>query len=193
MPVKYVEGDLFVHAPYPEDDITLIVHCCNTIGAWGAGFVIPLCKHYPLAKLSYLKLTERNLGTTDFVTIDNVIVANMIAQDGIGPKLDENDKLIPPIRYVALKECMTQVRDLALSLKSQGKKVRIVCPLFGAGLAGGDWKIIEQFIFSIWSPDPWSDPANSINTTVFYLPQFLPDGWKPHKQNITQIHEDEAS
>ena len=64
--IKYVIGD----ATQPEliqNKINMICHCCNTIGAWGAGFVVSLGNKYPIAKLKYqttideAKKTRKNL------------------------------------------------------------------------------------------------------------------------------------
>jgi hypothetical protein len=177
--IEYIEGDLFADVPRQDDDCVIIAHCCNNIGAWGAGFVVPLGKKYPTAKSSYLELSQRILGQTQFIeTFNSVFVANMIGQEGIGPKIDENNKLVPPIRYEAIRSCMEQVAAFAKELKLRqmsflpNPKVRIVCPLFGAGLAGGDWNIIEKMIISIWD-------SEGINVNIYYLSQFLPNNWTP--------------
>lgn len=175
--MKYVEGDLFNHVPAKDDTLTIVAHVCNNIGAWGAGFVVPLGRRYPNAKQLYHEASgDLKLGWTQFVTSDDgkVIVANMVAQDGVGPTFDENDKLIPPIRYDALQACIFAVASTAKLYQQEGKKVRIACPMFGAGLAGGDWPTIEKMI-----QETWSDMG--IETTVYYLPQFLPQGWTPPK------------
>jgi hypothetical protein len=182
--MKYIEGDLFDHVPNESDEVVIIAHVCNDIGAWGAGFVVPLGRKYPSAKEAYLRLDERKLGEVMFVPIagQKVIVANMIGQEGIRPKF-EGDKTIPPIRYEALKQCLHHVHDMAKLLQRQGNKVRIACPMFGAGLAGGDWDTISIMIGLIWS-------EMGIETNIYYLPQFLPPGFTPPganngKQEIT--------
>jgi O-acetyl-ADP-ribose deacetylase (regulator of RNase III) len=164
--MKYINGDLFDHVPSDQHD-TLIAHICNSIGAWGAGFVVPLGRKYPAAMVAYRGLDNWQLGTTQFVVItdERLTIANMIAQEGIGPSF-QNGKMVPPIRYEALRECMKSVAAFVeLSPSTQ-----IACPMFGAGLAGGDWSIIEQMIREEWS---------QIETTVYYLPMFLPPGWEP--------------
>ena len=42
-----------------ENEYSVIVHCCNTLGAWGAGFVIPLAKRYPNARSSYFNYIHK--------------------------------------------------------------------------------------------------------------------------------------
>ena len=65
---------------------------------------------------------------------------------------------------------MNNVAQTAKEYTAQGKKIRIACPMFGAGLAGGDWNTIEAMIKNTWG---------DVDTTVYYLPQFLPPGWSP--------------
>lgn len=181
--MKYVKGDLFDHVgPNKGKKITIIAHVCNDIGAWGAGFVVPLGKKYPDSRDLYLALDQRNLGEIQLVTTieGGVMVANMIAQHGIGPSF-EGDKMIPPIRYDALKQCMYAVREAARIMQQNGYTVEVACPMFGAGLAGGDWPTIEQMIALIWQ-------EQGLPVTIYYLPQFLPPGWTPPagEDNATQ-------
>jgi len=185
--MKYVEGDLFKHILKTEhvyakgELVTIIPHVCNTIGAWGAGFVIPLANHFPEARESYLSMKERPLANTVLISPnDDILIANMIAQEGVGPTFKgkgKNQKMIPPIRYEALETCMLHVQEAALHMQKEGKKPRIACPMFGAGLAGGDWPKIEGMIRTLWS-------EKGIPTTIYYLPQFLPPGWTPPKGEV---------
>lgn len=174
--MKYIEGDLFDFVPNESDEVVIIAHVCNDIGAWGAGFVVPLGRKYPKAREAYLDMPERRLGEVQFVDVakkvgDDIVVANMIAQEGVGPKFD-GDKMIPPIRYDALLQCLHHVRQMATLIKGRGEKVRIACPMFGAGLAGGDWETIATMIGLVWS-------EQLIETNIYYLPQFLPLGFTP--------------
>jgi hypothetical protein len=54
-------------------------------------------------------------------------------------------------------------------LRKQGQ---IICPMFGSGLAGGDWNFVEKLIEDCWL-------RRDIPVTVCYLPQFLPSNWSP--------------
>ena len=47
----------------------------------------------------------------------------------------------PPIRYDALRKCLELVGYVA---EAEGATVHM--PRIGAGLAGGDWKTIEQIV-----------------------------------------------
>ena len=159
-------GDLFQNIPQ-DSDIVVIPHVCNDIGGWGRGFVLAVEKHFPEAKLSYKSLigTEfLKLGHTDFAVglevvvpqleiEKQVIIANMIAQHDVVMKVIDGQKT-PPIRYDALEKCMQEVAMFCKNHISAGKNLQILCPMFGAGLAGGDWQKISKMIETIWDKIP---------------------------------------
>jgi O-acetyl-ADP-ribose deacetylase (regulator of RNase III) len=146
MNIKYQKGD----ATLPQFDKTIIVHCCNDIGAWGAGFVIPLAAQFPRAKQMYKEWSTGKslkddlgrsapfaLGEVQFVKVSkDTYVANMIGQHST---YTENG--IPPIRYSAIQAGLFQISKIA---KQLGASVQM--PKMGAGLAGGDWEKIESLI-----------------------------------------------
>lgn len=191
--MNYIEGDLFkgIVANY-SDKITLVPHITNNVKKWGAGFVIPLAAHFPEARAAFFDAepaVKGVLGNTQFVQAHNVpvIICNMFAQEGVGIANDGK----PPIRYNHLQTCMYQVRGLAKQLQSEGKEVVISCPMFGSGLSGGNPDTIAEMIFNIWS-------ECGINTDIYYLPQFLPQGFKiPNKLTLLarrlQSHYDEST
>jgi hypothetical protein len=151
--IKYVEGDIFFPISQVDKNITVFVpHVCNDKHAWGAGFVVPLGKTYPSAKRAYMDWkVDFCLGETDFVTVsDNVVVCNMVAQTLGGDR---------PLFYNHLSSCLEKVAKRVLS---SPVKYKIMCPAFGAGLAGGDWKIIKELINDSWI-------RRGIDVTVFYL------------------------
>lgn len=179
--IKFIEGDLFDFLPYnPEEGTALIAHVCNNINGWGAGFVVPLGKHFPDARRDYvdkgLESTGHVLGQTEFVYSEvdpRIIIANMIAQEGIGIK-KVGDEYLPPIRYEALLKCMEEVRDLINEIKQKGsdryfgnKKIEVFCPMFGCGLAGGDPAIIVAMMEAIWT-------LADINVNVFFFKKDFP-------------------
>lgn len=137
--MMYVEtpGD----ATLPISTHVVIVHVCNNVGAWGAGFVIPLGKRYPEARESYYKMHkdyETILGAVQFVKVEDneVYVANMIGQDNI-------QQNVPPVRYEAIREGLGKVRDFCIE-----KGLQVQMPKIGSGLAGGNWEIISDIIKS---------------------------------------------
>jgi hypothetical protein len=159
MKIEYIEGDLFAGVKEEKDPV-FICHVCNCLGGWGAGFVIPLAKHFPLAREEYLKSHAANelvLGQTQFVEVREqpaIVVCNMIAQTLGGER---------PLYYNHLACCMDAV--------AADVPRKIVAPLFGSGLAGGDWNIIEQLIIDCWI-------KQEIPVTIYYLPGTLPKNWK---------------
>lgn len=188
--ITKVQGDLFQGIlEFPEH--VVIPHVCNNIGAFGAGFVVPLGRNFPEARDAYLRMPQRILGEVEFVTIGKVTVAHMIGQDGVGPKKVEGI-LVPPLRYDALDSCMRKVYKRVRAMEMVGpnqpilqensdkqpavmvdpnqpsthyskvvestEPVRIAAPMFGAGLAGGEWEFIEKMIEDIWG---------SLNVTIY--------------------------
>lgn len=155
--MKYVEGDLFADV-VEETPNTIIAHICNNKKAWGKGFVVPLAEAYPASREAYMALRELELGYVQFVNVaENVKVANMVAQTLGGSR---------PLFYNHLARCMDRVAD-----ECKGGW-RIACPMFGSGLASGNWLFIEQLIEDCWE-------RRGVEVTVYYLTQFLPDNWTP--------------
>lgn len=141
--LKYIDGD----ATLPRGGgHRMIIHCCNDFGAWGAGFVLALSKRWKKPEQEY-RIWYRSqgegrnkfkLGEIQIVDIQSELaVVNMIGQHGIDPDVDGN----PPIRYDAIKSCLTKI---AIEAKDRSSSVH--APRFGAGLAGGDWNKIEALI-----------------------------------------------
>ena len=167
--IQYINHD----ATYPiGDSHKYILHICNNVGGWGKGFVNAISKRWPEPKSSYKAwykngfYTDRDsayvkfqLGENQYVDVtDNITVVNMIAQEGIYPKVDENGKITQPIRYDALKLCLNSFVDHVKSEKGFTANM----PLIGSGLAGGDWNIIEKIINSTLI-------ENGIDTFVYVL------------------------
>lgn len=138
--ITYIKGD----ATQPiGNDLKVIIHCCNDIGAWGAGFVIALSNRWEKPERYYHDWAKsRNkftLGMTQYVDVESdIVVANMIGQHktGRGPTG-------PPIRYWAIKECLKDVFEYC-----RLHNASVHAPRFGAGLAGGDWNELEKLIKS---------------------------------------------
>ena len=158
----------FASLSYGTGDATLpqghepciIAHICNDIGQWGKGFVLPLGKRYPDAEKAYREWAKRKteppfvLGQVQFVVVaPQFWVANMIGQHGIFRRGGE-----PPIRYDALRECLSSVRAFATEHQAY-----VQMPRIGCGLAGGTWEEIcptieEELI------------ANGVSVNVYDLP-----------------------
>lgn len=133
--IKYVIGD----ATRPTDQgHKLLVHVCNSVGAWGKGFVLALSRRWSQPETVYRAASNYILGEIQIVPVElDITVINMIGQEGIGR--DKNGK--PPIRYNAIDSCLKKVGDLALE-----HHATVTSPRFGSGLAGGNWEVIEMLI-----------------------------------------------
>lgn len=161
--LKYIEGDMFSVLESNPNKI-IIPHICNSHGAWGAGFVVPLGRHFPKAKESYLAWAKERtfvLGSTQIVQVsENVHVANMVAQVLGGAR---------PLFYNHLAKCLDDVAKFVLENSGE-----IHAPMFGSGLAGGNWNIVEELICDSWL-------RYGLSATIYYLPGTLPDNWQlPH-------------
>lgn len=147
--VRYIKGD----ATNPiGDGKKIIIHCCNSIGGWGSGFVLAISRKWEEPERQYRLWSKGfcsdipfehfsnppfKLGEVQFVKAEkDIVVANMIGQEGVGFVNG-----IPPVRYDALDSCLKKVSEVALKYKAS-----VHSPRFGAGLAGGDWDKIEGLI-----------------------------------------------
>lgn len=137
--IKYITGD----ATSPSSDQNkIIVHICNDIGGWGKGFVLALSKKWSQPEKEYrdwFKSQDNfSLGKVQFVPVENDIwIANMIGQHKIKKAKNGN----APIRYDAVKCCLFKVSQKAKELMAE-----VHMPRIGCGLAGGDWREIEEII-----------------------------------------------
>lgn len=141
--IKYITGD--ATDPQAEGQ-KIIVHVCNNVGAWGAGFVMALSNKWKEPEAAYRAQTEYNLGEIDIVHVeDDIAVCNMIGQENtIGRN---NNASLPPIRYVAIEYALKQiVFNWHFASMNTDKPFSIHMPRIGSGLAGGNWNIIEAII-----------------------------------------------
>jgi len=132
--IKYIKGSAL--EPIGEGK-KLIIHISNNIGKWGSGFVVAISKKWTLPEREYRTLgkNKMKLGHVQFVLVENdIIVANMIAQDGIEMK----DFDLPPVHYTALDVCIQRVYRLARSTNAS-----VHLPRIGVGLGKGRWEVIE--------------------------------------------------
>lgn len=148
MKINYLEGD----ATKPVGEGTkIIVHCCNDVGAWGAGFVLALSSRWENPERSYKEwFRNRNTiaslnstapfkqGQIQVVSVeDDVLVCNLIGQSGTGKTFG-----LTPVRYGAITEGLVRLREF---MKNE-QKPSIHMPRMGCGLAGGRWERIEAIL-----------------------------------------------
>jgi len=143
MSIRYLQAD--TTRPTGEGR-KILVHVCNDVGAWGRGFVLGLSRRHPEPERRYKAWAAGQedrpfvLGQVQFVEVSpDLMVANLIGQHDIARKGQPLD--VPPVRYEAIREGLRRVRTEA---ERQGASVHM--PRIGAGLAGGDWAVIERVI-----------------------------------------------
>jgi hypothetical protein len=168
--IMYLQGD----ATKPQGaDPKLIIHICNTVGAWGRGFVVSVSRRWAEPERCYrgwhhvrkpaqvepnpkgiLRMTgDFSLGESQLVQVTpDIFVLNMIAQDGLGADYSGKEERRPPIRYAALALCLRHADDFARELGAS-----IHAPRLGAGLSGGSWARVG----------PLLDQLISVSTPVF--------------------------
>lgn len=137
--INYVKGD----ATLPiGDGNKIIVHICNDVGGWGAGFVMALSKKWTEPEKQY-RLWFRSqdkfeLGAAQLVQVEQDIwVANLIGQRHTMTDEEGN----PPIRYEAVDRGLSKVAEEARKLEAT-----VHMPRIGCGLAGGKWDKIEPLV-----------------------------------------------
>lgn len=141
--IEYVSGD----ATQPiGEGCRVIVHVCNDLGGWGAGFVLAISRRWLEPEARYRawhggkESIPFALGEVQFVQVQQEIwVANMIGQEGLGFR---NGK--PPVRYEAIRKGLDKVASWA---KEHGASVHM--PRIGCGLAGGNWAEVERVVNEI--------------------------------------------
>lgn len=132
--IRYITGDLVKQS----NEFDVIAHGCNCFCAMGSGIAPQIKNKFPEAyavDCATTKGDKNKLGTiTHTVVQDKPIVVNIYSQYGYGRQHGEMN-----LDYKAL-----QLGLLAMKEKFSGKTFGL--PKIGAGLAGGDWAVIERII-----------------------------------------------
>ena len=132
--MKIIEGDLIQLAFDGKFDV--IVHQCNCFHNFGAGIALQILKQCPSAYEADRNTTigsKSKLGTISVANVANqFVVVNGYSQYHCGRGKIHTE-------YYRVKQVFELVK-----LHFSGK--RIGYPLYGAGLAGGDWNIISKII-----------------------------------------------
>lgn len=118
----------------------MVVHICNNIGKWGAGFSGALSCRWTLPETCYRNryaIEPPWFGSCQTVHVaDGIWVASIIGQDGV--RSIDNPA---PVRYIAISVGLKRVAELA-----KGLAATIHMPRIGCGLAGGTWDRVESII-----------------------------------------------
>lgn len=133
MNIEYFVGDLF------DTDCRIIAHGCNAQGVMGGGVARIVRDRYPEAYEDYRRIADSEglqLGRVYVTMCKEKLIANMITQDRFGADGKRY------VSYDAVAKACESLDELAAKLKID----RVALPQIGAGLGGGDWKVIEAII-----------------------------------------------
>ena len=132
MKIKYERGDVLA-SPH-----RFVIHGCNAQGVMGAGFAKQIRSHYPFAYKEYRKFYSEKglaLGETQFIKCRDRTIINAITQKHYG---------FDNVRYVSYDA----IANVMMAVEETLYGETVAMPKIGAGLAGGDWKVIEAIIES---------------------------------------------
>lgn len=136
-----------------NDKSFVVPHVANCVHVMGAGVALALKTAFPEvyeADLTTVK-TYNKLGSISmgkFATSSDAYFVNMYAQyhyKHANDCIPEGYIHTFPLRYDALYSAMTRVHTMFSS-----NRYELVFPMFGAGLSGGNWNIIEAMINELW-------------------------------------------
>jgi O-acetyl-ADP-ribose deacetylase (regulator of RNase III) len=134
--IRYVEGDLVKMAKEGKFDV--IAHGCNCFCAMGAGIAPQIKNAFPEAFEADCETVagdESKMGTISHTVYSKPTIVNIYSQyDTKGRRSGNMD-----LDYDALRSGLKEMKA-----KFSGKTFGL--PMIGAGLAGGDWDIIEKII-----------------------------------------------
>jgi O-acetyl-ADP-ribose deacetylase (regulator of RNase III) len=126
-------------------DVTegIIVHGCNCQGVMGAGIARAVKSRFPEAFNAYQQAMNTSgliLGQVSFALVnDKKIIVNANTQEFTGAGKRQ-------VNYDAVASCFEKVQVIVDTCRQTGLDLPVIFPLIGAGLAGGNWKIIETII-----------------------------------------------
>ncbi len=148
------ESDSFKLGPY------ILMHGCNDIGRYGAGFAMEVRRRFPDAYQHYLmwfgrRQTDRvqrlRLGAIQLVPVGDgeSYICNAITQHGVASYRSLMRGQTPPFRLDAFESCLSSLTDLAPKLAEKSTRpdhFTILMPQIGCGLGGFKWSQIEPSV-----------------------------------------------
>lgn len=149
--ITYVKGD--VVAALKNGEIDVLVHGVNCKGKMNSGIAKQIREEFPKVFEEYKFYVYANtpfsyegedlsadlLGNTQTARVDKFkFIVNAFTQDDCG----YDGKMF--CSYDAINTCMKRIKEDATG------NVKIGMPKIGAGLGGGDWKVIEAIINSVF-------------------------------------------
>ena len=135
--INHVMGDLL------KADADVIVHQVNCQGVMGAGVAKQIREQFPNTYNKYRALcmnfksnTSAMLGMCQYVQEEPFVICNAFGQDFYYRNSVQT-------QYDKLEKCFYDIAE-----KYRGKRVALPWKI-GCGLAGGDWDVVYEMIFSI--------------------------------------------
>lgn len=133
MKIQYVQGDLM------KTDCKFILHGCNARGKMNSGVAKAIRQNYPEAYERYIEKYQESgglltMGTVIAVKSNSKVILNAITQHNYG----YDGKRY--VSYDAIADAMSVIEKVGPSA--------VAMPQIGAGLGGGDWRVIESIIES---------------------------------------------
>lgn len=144
--LRVIKGDLL------RSDCNVIIHQANCFATMGAGIAKQIKSRYPKAydadKMYSVPVGSRErLGGYSLATVGDKVIVNMYSQYhyGRGKQTD----------YGAMKKALT---NILIDVTHRGMSdIKIGMPYgIGCGLAGGDWKIVENIIREVSREKNWN-------------------------------------
>lgn len=156
--MKEIKGNLIKLAK--EGEFDLIIHGCNCFCKMGNGIALDIKKEFPEAyqvdQETYpgdkTKLGSYTSAISD-IPSGELIIVNAYTQYTYKRNESAKDPKMANKRYNAITQCMKKIKQ-----DFSGKKIGM--PMIGAGLAGGDWKIIKDII---------QKELEGVDVTIVYL------------------------
>lgn len=134
MKIEYRKGDLL------QSGIARIAHGCNAQRTMGSGIAWSIKQKYPYAFHTYM-CSSMEMGTVNAAVtgrINDPVIFNCITQERFG-----RDPNVVYCDYNAIRKCIQTINSIMKDLHDGG---RVGFPKIGAGLANGDWSVIEKII-----------------------------------------------
>ena len=132
----------------------IICHQVNYYGVMGGGVAAAIADKILTAEQyaaysNYCRQAGRTaLGNVQLLgNVPGLVVANMFCQDEAKPQLDGKYDITD---YEAMLTCFIRIRDLA---EAHNMTVHIPHRI-GCGIAGGDWNLVRQLIYSVFHESP---------------------------------------
>lgn len=147
--IKYKIGDLIEAAK--QSEINVLAHCANCYCTFGSGVAPQIKKAFPEAYAADCETVSgdmQKLGTFtkafNNAYTEPLMIYNLYGQGGYGKRKTGGRDL----DYDAIYNALDSMKNDLLVQKDvfPDYQISIGLPCLGAGLAGGDWDIIEKMI-----------------------------------------------